>query len=85
MTRKSRTGKSRTARRARAPTRPPRAKRPDAIEALVVANAQTLALPIDPAWRPAITLNLRLLFKHAMMVDEFSLPNDTEPAPVFRA
>lgn len=50
-----------------------------------MANAQTLALPIDPAWRPAITLNLRLLFKHAMMVDEFSLPNDTEPAPVFRA
>jgi len=85
MTRKSITGKSSTARRARTPAHPPRAKKPDAIDTLVAANAQALALPIDPAWRPAITLNLQLVFKHAKLVDEFSLPEDTEPAPVFRA
>lgn len=85
MARKSITGKSRTAPRARTPARPPRGKKLDAIEALVAANAQALALPIDPAWHRAIALNLRLLFNHAMMVDEFSLPDDTEPAPVFRA
>ncbi|MGD0332555.1 MAG: DUF4089 domain-containing protein [Xanthobacteraceae bacterium] len=85
MTRKSITGKSRTARRARAPTRPSRAKRPDAIDTLVAANAQALALPIDPAWRPAIAFNLQLLFKHAKIVEAFSLPDDTDPAPVFRA
>jgi len=85
MTRKSITGKSRTARRARTPARPPRAKKPDAIQTLVAANAQALALPIDPAWRSAITLNLQLLFMHAKIVDEFLLPDDTDPAPVFRA
>ena len=55
------------------------------MEALVTANAQALALPIDPAWLPAIKFNLQLLFQHAKIVDEFSLPDDTEPAPVFRA
>jgi hypothetical protein len=85
MTRKSITGESRTARRARTPARAPRAKKPDAMETLVAANAQALALPIDPAWRPAITLNLQVLFKHAKIVDEFSLPDDIDPAPVFRA
>ena len=85
MTRKSITGKSRTVRRARPPARPPRAKKLDAMETLVAANAQALALPIDPAWRTAITLNLQVLFKHAKIVDEFSLPDDTDQAPVFRA
>jgi len=55
------------------------------METLVAANAQALALPIDPAWRTAITLNLQVLFKHAKIVDEFSLPDDTDQAPVFRA
>jgi hypothetical protein len=64
---------------------PPRAKKPDAIDTLVAANAKALALPIDPAWRPAITLNLQVLFKHAKIVDEFSLPDDIDRAPVFRA
>ncbi len=65
--------------------RRPRAKRPDAIAMLIAANARALALPIDPAWRPAIRLNLRLLFTHAKIVDEFLLPDETDPAPVFRA
>lgn len=85
MTRKSITGKSRTARRARTSARPLRVKKPDAIDTLVAANAQALALPIDPAWRPAIAFNLRVLLMHAKIVEAFSLPDDTDPAPVFRA
>jgi hypothetical protein len=44
-----------------------------------------LRLPIDPGWRPAVRTNVQLLLKHAALVEEFLLPDDTEPAPVFRA
>jgi hypothetical protein len=87
MTRKSKTGKSsdRTARRTRTQAQPLRPKKPDATEALLAASAQTLRLPIDPAWRAAVKLNLQLIFRYAALVEEFALPYETEPAPVFRA
>jgi hypothetical protein len=90
MTRKSKTGKSvtrkaKTARWTRTPARPLRAKKPDAMEALLAASAQALALPIDPAWHVRVKLNLQLIFRYAALVEEFALPDDTEPAPVFRA
>jgi hypothetical protein len=90
MTRKSKTGKSsdrkaRTARRTRTQAQPLRPKKPDATEALIAASAQTLRLPIDPAWRAAVKLNLQLIFRYAALVEEFALPYETEPAPVFRA
>jgi len=85
MTRKSMTGKVKTARRARKPARALRAKRPDAMAMLVAASAQALALPIEPAWHPGVKLNLQLILRHAALVDEFALPDETEPAPVFRA
>jgi Protein of unknown function (DUF4089) len=44
-----------------------------------------MALPVDPAWRADVKLNLQLLFKHAALVEAFSLPDEVEPAPVFRA
>ena len=57
----------------------------DPIEALVIAGAHALALPVEPAWRADVVLNLRLIFRHAALVDEFVLPDDAEPAPIFRA
>jgi len=57
----------------------------DRIEALAAASAQALALPVEAAWRSAIAQNLRLLFHHAALVDEFPLPDEIGPAPVFRA
>jgi len=44
-----------------------------------------LALPMDPSWHAGVTFNLQLLLKHAALIDEFSLADDAEPAPVFRA
>jgi len=67
------------------PVRPVKFSSSDPFDALSAASAQALALPIDPAWRPAIRQNLHLLFRHAALVDEFLLPDDIEPAPVFRA
>jgi Protein of unknown function (DUF4089) len=78
-------GKAKTARKAKSPARRARANTADSIDALVAASAQALRLPIDPGWHPAVRTNVQLLLKHAALVEEFSLPDDTEPAPVFRA
>jgi Protein of unknown function (DUF4089) len=81
--------RSKTKRKARSPARPAgRGKsrgKPDAIDALVTAGAQALALPIDPAWHGGIRFNLQLVLTLAARVDEFALPDDAEPAPVFHA
>jgi hypothetical protein len=61
------------------------AKRADVIDTLVAASAQALSLRIDPAWRASVKRNLHVILKHAALVDQFSLPDDIEPAPVFRA
>jgi hypothetical protein len=57
----------------------------DATDAMVAAAAQALGLPIDPAWQANVKFNLQLILRHAALVDEFPLPDDAEPAPVFRA
>ena len=57
----------------------------DSIDALVTASAQALGLTLDPAWRDSVKFNLRLILRHAALVDEFPLPDDAEPAPVFHA
>jgi hypothetical protein len=53
--------------------------------AMVAAAAPALGLQIDPAWEAGVTFNLQLLLRHATLVDEFALPDEAEPAPVFRA
>jgi hypothetical protein len=57
----------------------------DALDALVEVGAQALGLPLDPAWTSGIKFNLQLILRHAALVDEFSLPDDAEPAPVYHA
>jgi Protein of unknown function (DUF4089) len=47
--------------------------------------AKALALPVDEAWRPAVRANLEVSLRLARLVDEFTLPDDTEPASVFAA
>ncbi|MGJ4882599.1 MULTISPECIES: DUF4089 domain-containing protein [unclassified Bradyrhizobium] len=49
------------------------------------AVGRALALPIEDAWRPAIRANLEVSLKMAKLVDEFSLPDEAEPASVFTA
>ena len=56
-----------------------------AIDTLVDAGAKALGLPLDPAWQGGVKFNLQLILRHATLVDEFSLPDDAEPAPVFHA
>jgi 1-carboxybiuret hydrolase subunit AtzG-like protein len=57
----------------------------DPLDAFITAAAETLALPIDPAWRPAVRAHLEVTLRLARLVDEIELPDDAEPAPIFRA
>jgi hypothetical protein len=63
----------------------PRAKAADPVGALVTLSAQALKLPLDPAWHGGVTFNLALILRMGALVDEFALPDDAEPAPVFHA
>jgi hypothetical protein len=57
----------------------------DPLDDFISAASQTLALPVEPAWQPAVKMNLAVILRQAAMVTEFSLPDDAEPAPVFEA
>jgi len=61
------------------------AKPDETLDAFIEAAARALSLPIEPEWKPAIRANLQATLKHAAGVDEFPLPDEAEPAPVFRA
>lgn len=79
------TRKPKTTQKARPPASPTISAKANSFDALAAASALALALPVEAAWQAGIAQNLRLLFHHASLVDELSLPDDTEPAPVFRA
>jgi hypothetical protein len=57
----------------------------DPLDDFIRATAHTLALPVDPSWQPAVKTNLEVILRQAALFTEFSLPDDTEPAPVFEA
>jgi len=57
----------------------------DPLDDFIVAAAEALALPIEPAWQPAVRAHLEVTLRFARLVEEFDLPDDAEPAPVFRA
>jgi hypothetical protein len=68
---------------ARAPL--PESAPSDEIDAVITAFASVLAFPIEPSWLPAIRTNLEVNLRLAGLVAEFVLPDEAEPAPVFRA
>jgi hypothetical protein len=55
------------------------------LDEFIAASARVLALPVDPAWYPTIRFNLDVTFRLGALVADFKLPDDAEPAPVFRA
>ncbi len=57
----------------------------DPLDDFITAAAHARALPIDPAWKPAIHAHLEVTLRLGKLVEDFSLPDDAEPAPVFRA
>ena len=61
------------------------AKSEETIDQFIEAAVRALSLPIEPEWKPAIRANLEMTLKHAAAIDEFPLPDEAEPAPVFKA
>jgi len=59
------------------------ADRPFDVETYVDAAAALVGLPLDPAHRPGVILNLQRIAEMAALVMSFPLPDDIEPAPVF--
>jgi hypothetical protein len=57
----------------------------DKLDDYIDAVGAALALPIDPAWKPAVRTNLDVSLKMARLVDEFPLPDETEPASIYVA
>jgi len=59
--------------------------KPDHLDSYIDAAAQALGLSVQPEWKPAVRANLDVTLKLAALVGEKELPDDAEPAPVFRA
>jgi hypothetical protein len=57
----------------------------DPLDDYIDAVAKALALPVEDGWRPAVRTNLEVSLRLARLVDEFTLPDESEPASVFAA
>jgi len=57
----------------------------DPLDDYITAAAEVLALPLDPAWRPAVRMHFDITLRLARLVEDFALPDDAEPTPVFHA
>ena len=57
----------------------------DPLDEYIDAVGKALALAVDDAWKPAVRANLEVSLRLAKLVDEFPLPDDHEPASIFKA
>jgi len=55
------------------------------LDHLIDSGARALALPVEPAWKPAIRANLEVTLRLARLVDAFAVPDEIDPAAVFEA
>ena len=60
-------------------------KTSDLLDNYIDAVSKALALPVEDTWKPAVKANLEVSLRLARLVDEFVLPDETEPASVFAA
>jgi len=57
----------------------------DEVDDWLDANAALLGITVAPEWRQSVRLHLRVTCDMAQRVAEFPLPDEAEPAAVFRA
>jgi len=57
----------------------------DPLDDYIDSVSKALGLPVRDAWRPAVKANLEVSLRLARLVDEFALPDETEPASVYSA
>ena len=56
-----------------------------ALDALIDAGTPFLGIDVQPDWRAAVRLHLRISLGHAATVLAEPVDDHTDPAPVFRA
>ena len=56
-----------------------------ALDALIDAGTSLLGIDMEPEWRRAVRMHLAISLGHAAAVLEARLPDNLDPAPVFRA
>jgi hypothetical protein len=54
-------------------------------DALVDAGSALTGIPVAPAWRENIGVQLAVTLRFARLVGDFPLPDAIDPAPVFTA
>jgi Protein of unknown function (DUF4089) len=55
------------------------------LDDFITAASAALDLPLDPAWKASVKANLEVTLRHAATVAEFALPDEAEPAPIYKA
>ena len=55
------------------------------LDDFIAAASVALDLPLDPAWKASVKANLEVSLRLANLVAEFALPDEAEPAPIFKA
>lgn len=51
----------------------------------IAAASAALELPVEAGWQPSVKANLEVSLRLANLVAEFPLPDEAEPAPVYKA
>ena len=83
--------KPRVKKKAAAPRKAAQAKSPSKtalphpLDGFITAGTRGLGLEVEKSWMKAVRFNLQVTLDLGAMVGEFPLPDDAEPAPVFRA
>jgi Protein of unknown function (DUF4089) len=57
----------------------------DPLDDYIDAVSKALGLPVEAAWKSAVKANLEVSLRLARLIDEFALPDESEPASVFAA
>jgi len=83
--RKARKPPRKPSRKARKAAKPVDGPKVDPLDGFIAAGARALDLKIDKSWLPAVRMNLQVTLRHGGLVAQFVLPDEAEPAPVFRA
>jgi 1-carboxybiuret hydrolase subunit AtzG-like protein len=65
--------------------KPATTAKPDPFDDFVVAAARSLGLPCPKAWQPGVKANVKVTLQLSALFQEFPLPDEAEPAPVFKA
>jgi hypothetical protein len=57
----------------------------DPLDEMIAQSAEALGITIDPAWMPEVRGHLQVTLRLGALVTSFPLPDESEPAPVFKA